>query len=644
MTTGDHWIYYNRQLAAMGTPDGLLAPAANVELKRCSAGSLSGSDDKYLTRCPYPWVEVLAQPNATTAKILFPKAYFDWCKQYVFHASRNKPLQSASPLAKVLWALDIMTHVNYALIALNIPIAPSARAGRSPSQATTLGAFILSPFTAAIDAHRRTLELARSNVYRQYVDNPRFEGEVRAATMMPSPFWMLPLQWIGRGVVSKNPDPIYERIYRGVVPMAGQAGYSVASVGNKDAVEAIAALGAGDKPILNGILQWRLWCVRDGVAVPQGMDVKANPLGWGPSNAQKTLGYMVSHVAYSEKQEPELVYSVEGGLGRLFPNFAYAYRSIEHLALQLQSMSFEATVKRHVTMWIGDALPRADSSGRPLKDSRGYDVPQPVSYTDHRKIREGNAAQATADARAAAANPKCEGDNVRLCQQSLRIRQLVMNSPALPIYKAMMAIGDKLTAMIGAAVGVGAAVYPVEQPFVRTFADPAVSTLPNGPSTVLVPRVLASIGVLEELTGLDLCAECPEVPREAAAAPSAPRPAAPAPAPAPTPGPVHLCAPQVTMYEAQHQLQFTAEERARIEALCRAEMMGSGREGASIELMNQIRRLRATQAVVLPPSNSKLVIALTVAATATAAIVLGPAAAAGAAVVGTAAIVLRKRK
>lgn len=642
MTTGDHWIYFNKQRAAMGAPDGLLAPATPVELKRCSAGSLTGSDDRYLTRCPYPWVQVGAPPSAATAKILFPKAYFDWCKQYVFSASQFQPGSTASPLARVLWALDIMTHVNYALIALNIPIAPSARAGRSPATASRLGGIILKPFTDALEGHRRNLELARSNVYRQYVDNPRFEGEVRAAAMMPSPFMMLPLQWIGRGIVSKSPDPIYERIYRGVVPMQGQGWYSVASVGNKDGMEALAALGAGDTPYLNAVLQWRLWCVRDGVAVPSGMDVKANPIGWGPSNNQKTLATVVQHVAYHEKQEPELVYSVVDSRGRLYPNFAYAYGAIAHLALQLQSLGYEATIRRHVTMWLGDALPRADAAGSPLKDSRGYDVPQPVSYTDHKQIREGNAAAATAAARAAAANPRCDGQNAGLCRQSLRIRQLVMNSPALPIYKAMMAIGDKLTQMIGAAVGVGAAVYPVEQPFVRSFADGAVSTVPDGPSTVLVPRVLASIGVLEEMTGLDLCAECPEVAREAAATAPAPAPA-PAAAPPPPP-PVHLCAPAVTMYEQKYSLTFTPAERSEIEALCRAEMAG-GRRGQASERMDQLRRLRATQAVALPPSSSsKLPIVLAVAATAAAGVVLGPVAAAGAAVVGTAAIVLRKRR
>lgn len=642
MTT-DHFTYFAKQRAAMGSPEALLGPMSQVELKRCSAGNLSGSDDVYLTRCPYPWIEVAAAPTAATARILFPKDYFDWCKQYVTTAIRNQPSTTASAKARVLWALDLMTHVCEALISLNIPVAPSVRSGRSSATASFSGEQMLAPFTSAIAGFARNVELARSNVYLQYRDNPRFKEEVQRATTMPAPFAMLPLQWIGRGIMSKDTDPIYERIYRGLVPMAGEGHYALQSVGGKDGVELLNAIRSADAPMIQGILQWRLWCVRDGIGVPAGMDVHKNPLGWGPSNNQKTLAQVIDHATRSEKQTPELVYGVVNSVGRLYPNFAYAFNGIEHIAQQLTAMGYEATIKRHVTAWIGDALPRADEAGRPAKDARGYDVPQPVSYTDHKLIREGNAAAATAAARSAAANPKCEGSNQRLCQQSLRIRQLVMNSPLVPVYKAMMAIGDKLTQLIGGAVGVGSAVYPVEQPFVRSFSDGSCSTVPNGSSTVLVPRILASIGVLEELTGLDLCAQCPEVPREAGAAPGMPAVPAPAPAP-PPPGPTHLCAPAVTMYEATHKMQFTAQERAEVEALCRTEYSPGGRQGVTRERMDQIRLLHAARAVTLTAPPSKLAIVVAVAATAAAGVALGPVAAAGAAVVGAAAIVLRKKK
>ena len=53
-------------------------------------------------------------------KYLFPRDYFLAVQQYVRNALVNKPATSANIRDKALWALDVLAHVNYGLLATNL--------------------------------------------------------------------------------------------------------------------------------------------------------------------------------------------------------------------------------------------------------------------------------------------------------------------------------------------------------------------------------------------------------------------------------------------------------------------------------------------------------------------------------------------
>jgi hypothetical protein len=58
-------------------------------------------------------------------RYVFPKHYFDFCQRYVAAAMTLKPSNSASARDKVLWMLDVYTHIANGFEALNLQFVPA---------------------------------------------------------------------------------------------------------------------------------------------------------------------------------------------------------------------------------------------------------------------------------------------------------------------------------------------------------------------------------------------------------------------------------------------------------------------------------------------------------------------------------------
>lgn len=604
------WLYFVK-MRALGAPP--LAPAVPLVYKTCSAGNLSGSDDVYFTRCTVPWIEVNAQPTAQTAQAVFAKAHFDYCKRYITEALRNKPSASAGNRAKLFWLLDVMTVGTLALIDLNIPIVPATRRGRSTAHAPRS---ILTPFLSARDNFDRYAGLARGQLIKPTTRDD-VKREIQAAEVMPGPFTRLPLSWVNGDILRRGPDPIYERIYKGYVPMAN--GYQVASVGNKDGAEIARASMTGDLPLIQAIQQWRLWCVRDGVSMPAGFDASLNPLHWGTATNQVTLGKLIESVVKSESNSPGLVLEVVGGRPRLYPNLAYAFQNAPAILNPLLSMDYGMELRAHVSNWIAASTPKAGPDGQPAVDGRGALVPQPVSFTDYALMVKGDAAAATAMARAAITNPElgCKGNktclewvrgkkiagDIRMPSQA-EINQMIMATPLGLYWKAMQVLADFFVKAIGGAVAGGRPFYPIEQPFVRSFTSPDYRTVPDDSSVMVLARVLSALQNLEQLTGIDLCTQCPgaAIPPPAVTPTATPRSS--------TPGPiVDDCAERIDSYLGTRPLlRLTPAQRQAVISLCQREVTAGDPPFAAMKLITDLERAQhAASTVVVPPKKSKVV-------------------------------------
>ena len=95
-----------------------LWPSVGVGIEGCSPEDRWDTTD---TR----WVSLSG--NADNAlHIAFPHTYFKWCQEYLRRRIAQKPSRSASAQERVFYALDVWAHIQYALLALNIPLATSS--------------------------------------------------------------------------------------------------------------------------------------------------------------------------------------------------------------------------------------------------------------------------------------------------------------------------------------------------------------------------------------------------------------------------------------------------------------------------------------------------------------------------------------
>jgi hypothetical protein len=527
----DAWDYFNA-MAAFPPPQ---LPIVPTYLRACNA-DLRGSDSTYRAVCPDPWVQVAAAPDANTAQLVFSKAYFDWAQQYVREAVMRKPSSSASAKAKVLWVLDVATVMTLGMVATNIPLSGA------------------HPFFNAWGPIRQeftgNLGLMRANMLSRYSAYPKDQTAIKNAPIIEAPFMRFPLEWAhGYMRNDKTPDRIYTRIYGALTLQGGWEQFK--NFTPKFYNEWQAAGARGDAPLERGMQQWWLWCVRDGV----GTDTQGTlitPLNTGAWDDRPELSWYINTVQNYEAQTPELVRKTDNQGDVLYPNFATTFESYQRMAAPFTGMRFDKVVQTQLTRWLQASIPRVDSNNRPLLDAWGYPLQSPVTFEDAALFFKQDGAAVAAAADAAVRNPSAavcaqagvswSGSNVSVPQvpgqvayvadvagqsSALSIAQSIPQSVHVPScseiasmgaaqlrsnmgpFAGMMDwLGSVLLKKYGAALGVGWRLPVISQPFVRTFTMPGYSTVPDGSTVDVLPRVMTAVANLGPLVGVQLCAEC----------------------------------------------------------------------------------------------------------------------------------------
>jgi hypothetical protein len=529
----DAWNYWNA-MAGFAPPSTPRVPG----LLRVCATDLSGSDSTYKDRCPAPWVEINAGPDASTAQLVFSKLYFTWSQQYVREAVTHKPNSFASTKAKVLWLLDVATVMTLGMVATNIPLHNR------------------HPFFDAWDSVRAdfsgVLELMRTNLLSRYTAYPKDHASISSALFAPAPFMTFPLEWIDGYIRSPQAaDLVYKRIYGSLSLQGGWDQFK--NFLPKFYNEWQAATAAGDEPLARAMMQWWLWCTRDGLQTVTSRPI-LNPLNLGAWNDTPELSWYISTIETYESQSPELVRRTDSFGDVLYPNFATSYSSFERLTAPFLSLRFDKVVQAHLTRWFQMSVPRVDAQNRPLLNAQGYPLQSPVTYTDAALFLKQDRAAVAAQAAAAIQHPGAafcsqmgwSGSNIQLPQipgqiayvasvagepGALSVAAAIPQSVHIPscgeiveqgsnAAKAALGpwsgmvdwIGIALLKKFGAALGVGWQLPIIAQPFVRTFVTPGFRTIPDGSTVDVFPRIVTAVQSLSVLLGVQLCAECQPLP------------------------------------------------------------------------------------------------------------------------------------
>lgn len=599
---GDQWTYFNA-MAALGTGGNLVAPPVNFGMGSCTA-NLSGSDDVYSDRCPQPWVNIDAAPTAATARAIFPREYFLYLQNYVRVALTQKPPDTASAKAKILWLLDVQTVATMALLMLNIPLRGQGYTYKAfvglpdanPTPANEVASPVLQPLLAAQKLFYDNLALSRYAGYdpRQLAD-PKYKAELAAAVIQPAAFASLPVFWIGNAYRQwKSFDQIYVLLFGGVIPTTAANWYGIPSYGSKDAASLKDAVARGDAPLLRGIYQWRMWCVRDGMPNIYA-DASIAPLGLGTATNTVNLVDYIAHVMSFERSSPELVLQT-GTPGKLYPNFAHAFVGAARIGAQVVSINYELEIRKHIGAWAVRNSPRLDAAGNPVFDRQSNQyAQQPITYVDNDAFLRGLSKDVADRAKLAIANPGYACGDDKACQSAWtgatvhgtkipgmsEVYSLAKYSPLGPFIAGGLALAGFLVNKFGAAIGGGYwPFFLVDQPFARTFTAAGFRTVPDGSSVDVVMRVLVALQGLERLTGQSLLTPPPPLPPPpVVVTPTIVTPSATTPTPATTFDP---CETVVELWAKQYpDLAKCLDRTSRGEMLTACHAVQSGRMTAT---------------------------------------------------------------
>ncbi len=479
---------------------GVVVDAAPQRVRSC--GRWAGVEDGYYTQCPSPWLEITGNPRQTSnvAALVFPQAYFEWCKRYVGLALRNQPRAGASAEARVVWALDVWTHVQYGLWALNLPWANQGGPQGGVSRQVHLNGgpvpvygdpgSVRNRFAAAINDFYKQAELAKkieaSIVTGEMVatGGQDVEGARQRAPLYPAPFMTVTPFWVeggnnrkAQGSGATGPNPLWSILLRGVQPWSTSQ-LQLESKGGKDG-------GLLSDPVLSRArLQWRLWSVRDffgswGKGRSAMADREVWPYGMGAGDNCAMLEQYIAHVKTETSRS--IAFS-----GAAYPTFRASFSAIASvLGRPFLSIDYAAEVRAQIDRWTQQTTSAADGSIIP------------VTYTDYRDVNKGMAELATARARIALQDPSilCEPGDNQCLEQAKRYKQVLSAGKKIPVYgqivQGMLFLSDLLVQAVGGAVGwYNTPLRVIKPAFARTLSAQGYNMSPDGSTVDVVFRVL----------------------------------------------------------------------------------------------------------------------------------------------------------
>ncbi len=475
MAEADTLGYWNK-LAAIRAAQPVTS-AVGYGVKVCNAGDLSG-DAIYTYRCPGAWLEYAGTPNAATAQLVFPRDYSAWVKNYLRQALSSRPNSAASAEFRVVWALDVWAHVNYALFALPLPWSDIFGEGIGavpeialPSVVFTGGPRSLTGENAAGTAwSNEKAAIASSSSVKSIKD------AAAASRLNPAPFSELALKWCrapgSRSRFFQRPNPLWPLLLAAVQPWSAAWSTNwIGSRGNKDSGDV--ARWKNDPVMLRATMQWRLWSAQDWGYIgysDSAVDPSYWPDGMGKADAVAALGAYITHVK-GEATAGKITFRGT----QAYPNLAFGLESVSTYASKILSLDFDTVISAHLGAWLTQSAPRVNADGSLAIRSDGLMARQPLTRTDYADYFRGLRKAISDRMRLALSNPAlaCAPSDSRCLEaakQGAKVQAAIQSSPLAPVQNLMQRIADKLVVLIGAAVGGGyEPVFVIRDPFSRTF-------------------------------------------------------------------------------------------------------------------------------------------------------------------------------
>ncbi len=452
-------------------------------------------DASYMARCPSPWLSLTssASPTAAQAELVFPRAYFAWCQRYLSKALQLRPAQTASAEFRVCWALDVWSHINYALFALNLPwadIYPVSANATAITELLPLGHpyFLATSGPSSIgwtQNEQSAFEDAKAHASATATTRLS-QDQIDGAKLSPSPFSQLVTGWCAaytpRDANFQKPNPVWMLLLKAVQPWSLSWGSNwLESKGGKDSGD----FARADEVRKYFLLQWRMWSVQD--FGYRGPDPARWPLSMGKANNCVTLDRYIVEAA-TEDTAPKIVFIAN----RAYPNLAFGLDAVSAMARGTVNRNFDKIVGEHLAWWFTRYAPQVAGDGTPVGRL-------PVTYSDMSNFIKGISQAATARAIEAGKNPSaaCKPNDaacLKAATYAAQVQAAIKKSPLGGIWSALNSVRTAIMAKVGGAVGGGnSPFYVLRNPFARTLSTAGWGLVANGSTFDLGSRLVEAV-------------------------------------------------------------------------------------------------------------------------------------------------------